>query len=165
MANHGKPWLPENDTLLVDNVVKSNEELAELFGRSAHAVACRRAILAIALSKQNPSISIDECISLYRADTERVKYFLEKKKHGSNTSKCTKTSIPSVADGPVPKKIKLSGNTEDNVIQTVADCIQRDGGYMANAWRTPEFVAVMIKYHSGFEAYSAVVRAQGSVLP
>ena len=165
MANMGKPWLPGHDSFLVENVERSNEELASLLGRSVVAIHCRRALLSVAFSKRNPSITIDECIARFMADTDRVHRLLGQKSHGSDTSKHTKTSIPGEADGPVPKKIKLSGNTEDNVIQAAADCIRRDGGNMANAWSTSEFVAVMIKHHSGFEAYSSAVRARALVPP
>jgi hypothetical protein len=51
MANKGKPWLLENDTFLAENVVKSNEELAEILGRSALALDCRRAFLANACTR------------------------------------------------------------------------------------------------------------------
>ena len=148
MANKGKSWLAGHDQFLELNVVKYNEELAKILGRSVCAIECRRVFLANALHQRDPSISLEDCILRFGADADRVK------RYGSDKSGCKRKIGPNAADGPVFQKIKRPDVAEDSVIQAVAECILMSGGSLENAWNTSEFIPVMIKYHGVFKAYS-----------
>ena len=162
MANKGKAWLAKHDEYLEHNVVKYNEDLAETLGRSVLGIECRRAFLAKALHQRDPSISVEDCISRFGADADRVKRYMLRGSYVSDKSECKRKIGHDVAAGPALQKIKRLDVAEDSVIQAAAHCILRSAGSMDIAWDTPAFIPVMIKYHSGFKEYSSAVQARVS---
>ena len=151
MKNKGKPWLPEHDVYLSENIAESNEQLADELGRSAYAVECRRVSLAVALSEKDPSMSLDQCISHYRADMESTKRRLDHEGNVFVMKKKTKKT----------KKLSIQGLEKEDTIAQVAECIRLNEGDMSAAWANTGFVSAMIRNHSGFEAYAAFVRGRG----
>lgn len=147
MANKGKPWSSEHDALLTENVEKTNMQLAELLGRSAHGIECRRAVLAASLHRDEPSASIEECISRFCADPEQAKRVLKRQKIGGSQIE------------PTVKKSKPTPESE--VIAEAAKCILEGGGDLFHGWSNPKFVPVMIKHYGGFQAYASAVRTHG----
>jgi hypothetical protein len=155
----------ESHAGLATNIVKSNDEVAEMIGtRSVLAIECRRALLANASHKMDPSTSVEECSLRYGADADRVKRYLTCEIDCLEKSERKRKARPSTTDDPDPPKIKRSGTvaSEDSVVPAVIDCIQRNGGSMENAWKISEFIPVMIKYHSGFEVYATTIQLSRS---
>lgn len=166
MSNKGKPWLPEHDAFLRENVNLPNEQLAGLLERSALAIECRRARLAASLSKAEGAPAIEECIERLRADPERTNRCLEQIKNTSTSRPPNKrTRLASTADNntisKLSKKRTWQAATADNndAISAVAESILTSGGSMLQAWAKKEFVSVMIQHYNGFEAYAAFVRS------
>jgi hypothetical protein len=162
MSNHGKPWLPEHDELLMHNIEKSNKELAEMLGRSAWAVECHRVNLAMALCRSDSTVSLDESIARFKADTELVQQCVEKKTIREQKRARTSRLVSPDADAvtavireqrKAAKTFKVSPDTSD--IMAVAECIRNNQGSLAEAWANPDFVPILIKYHGGFQAFSA----------
>ncbi len=146
MANKGKPWLPEHDAYLSENIDASNEQLAENLGRSVWGVECRRVSLALALNEKDPSRDIDDCISHFRANVEQTKRRLEQQGSGSNNNKRVK------------KKTSEQGLDEADIIAQISECIRVNKGNMSAAWANVKFVPIIIKNHSGFQAYASFLR-------
>jgi hypothetical protein len=148
MANKGTPWLPEQDLLMMRNINMTDRELAMLLGRTPLAVECHRAQLAVELKRADPEVTLEECCDRFRANVERV---------------TRRLSTPAATE-PRAKKFKVSklpsGDSSDLVlISAAAELIRTSGGDMSKAWADSTLVPVMIKYHSGFEAYTATVKS------
>ena len=147
MANKGTPWLPEQDLLMMRNINMTDRELAMLLGRTPCAVECHRAQLAVELKRADPEVTLEECCDRFRANMDRV------------TSR-----LNAGATEPRAKKLKVSnlsfGDSSDLVlISAAAELIRTGGGDMSKAWADSTLVPIMIKYHSGFEAYTATVKS------
>jgi hypothetical protein len=162
MSNKGKPWLPEHDELLMQNIEKSNEDLADLLGRSAWAVECHRVTLAMGLCRGDSAMSLDECIARFKADSDLVQHCVEKKtireQKRARTSRLVSPDADAVAavireQRKAAKTFNVSPDTSD--IMAVAESIRNNQGSLAEAWANPDFVPILIKYHGGFQAFSA----------
>jgi hypothetical protein len=55
-------------------------------------------------------------------------------------------------DDPGPQIIKRSDSDKDSEVPAVIDCIQRNSGNMDKAWKTSEFIPLIVKYYSGVVA-------------
>lgn len=146
MANKGKPWLIEHDIFLAENADTPNDELAELLGRSALGIECRRAVLVVDLHKKNPDLSVDECIARFHSDPERTNRYLKKQE------------VQSDGTAPSSKRLRRSNISDEfSLIAAAAECIRSNEGDLLHSWANPEWVPVMIKHHSGFAAYAEAV--------
>jgi hypothetical protein len=162
MSNHGKSWLPEHDRLLMQNIETSNEKLADLLGRSEWAVECRRVTLAMALCSGDSTMSLDECIARFNADADLVQRCVEKKNIREQKRAKTSRLVSPDSDAitAVVQKQRKAAKTftvspDTSAIIAVAESIRINQGSLAEAWANPDFVPILIQYHSGFQAFSA----------
>lgn len=164
MSNKGKPWLPEHDDLLIQHIDKSNEELADLLGRSAWAVECHRVTLAMALCHGDSTVSLEEGITRFKADADLVQRCVEMKtireQKRAKTSRLVSPDVDAVTT-VVREKWKhaktFTVSPDTAAIMAVVESIRINQGSLAEAWANPEFVPILIQYHSGFQAFSATL--------
>ena len=156
MANRGKSWLPVHDALMMQKIQNSNQELADILERTPHGVECHRARLAVDLKKIEPRLSIEECCDRFHSDIDRVHRCMDQKKISSNNDDC----------GPRQKRSRThmqsmqpSDIAELQIISEAAECIQINGGSLAEAWADSRFTAILIKHFAGFEGYASTVRS------
>ena len=157
MSNRGKTWLPEHNELLVHNIEKTNAEIAVMLGRGAWAVECHRVTLAIELRREDSTLSVEACIARFKADAELVHHRMEK--NTARARKRSRTCVDEDSMAIVREQVAvgktLSVTSDTAAIAAVAECIRINQGSLAEAWANPDFVPILIKHHSGFEAFSA----------
>jgi hypothetical protein len=144
----------------LDNIDRTNTELAEMLGRSAWAVECRRRALEVELKLSNPSMTLDECIAQFKADPHSGKRQTDSS--SSSVRKRVRLLRPDMVSSGASAATSVVGSIQTvssdiHIITDVAENIRLNQGSMAEAWTNPDFVPPLIKYYDGFNAFSATL--------
>ena len=107
---------------------------------------------------------LDEAATRFKANADIVQQYVEKKIiRGQKRAKSSRLVSPDMGDvtavireqGTAQRMFAVSPDT--SAIMAVVESIRINQGSLAEAWTNPDFIPLLIKYHSGFEAFSATL--------
>lgn len=178
--NHGKLWTIDQDQRLMEHSDLSNQELAQLMGRTTNAVRYRRNHIAVKLHQGRPDLPLEECVQLMGGDLEQAQLLLEQWRDNQ-------VSLASFVDSrkrkdperfePLPKPPAFaprpakaaarpepgwSARSEAERIQLVCASIREEEGRLGGLWKDPELAPCLVQHYPGFDAYSKAVQGWAS---
>jgi hypothetical protein len=163
MDNRGKIWSIDDDQKLMEQPSKTNSFFATTMGRTENAIKCRRSHLAAKMHQNDPSVALEEYVTLMQGDFAHASTLLtewnEKRASLRNfiDSNRKRKLLGSSFLAPVVASDAVSV-TDNERITLICKRICDEGGNLTSMWNIPEFLPCLVQHHSGFEAYARVVR-------
>ncbi len=164
-----------------------NSYFSQTMGRSENAIKFRRSHLAVKMHQNDPSIPLEEYVSLLNADMDHASGLLQEwnEKRASFKSfidanrKRKVREMSSSLPGPNPfsaseQRSRFFGSQSagetapwenasiENKIDTICKSIREESGNLSSVFNDPQFLPSLIQHYPGFEAYARVVQARTS---
>jgi len=171
--SHGKLWSIDEEQRLMEHADHSNQELAQLMGRTTNAVRYRRNHIAVKLHQGRPDVPLEECVQLVGGDLDQAKLLLDqwrdnqvslttfidsRKRKAPEPERFDFHKAPAYPPRPAKAPPGWGDRTEAERIQLVCASIREEEGRLGGLWKDPELAPCLVQHYPGFDAYSKAVQ-------